>query len=677
MILENAHIRALFSPEEGWITGLYSALGPYNLADKRGFGGIRYTLQTDDITTDEPFVLYKDRKAGYTACTVSGDTAVCENTHLGFHTQFTLEEDVLVIRSHAENAALSQFGIDLNFNFLGKKNGTYVGQLIPSSPYTSATEDRLYYILPIVNGGFCGIVSLTPGSLWRLDYSPYCSGHYINGLQIMSSTDKAFGRESGKALTLKLFFAKTIEECYDRIRQLFGCPMILPGVTGTFGDSLTVDVLGGADTVRVLLDDRQETVPVQDGKSIIHRRGYGRHTLIPSAGGAAGLDTQVWFGEDARTLFEKSCDAVKEPYHGDDNLCEGMSWCWAMLQYMNLYGSRKYLDTVRTALKTVMCDGVEPLDRQTILPYSVDGLPPYHIYHSDRVQEQFFGVSMLTEMYRLTKETVYLDYAVHSAKAMIEIYQRADGAIAPKTDYTTVCAPIIPIIDLARLFWEQQDEAQYRYFAAAAEKMADYLVRRDLHFPTEGEISDVNDEEMEEGSISCTALSVLYYCRYIERRQEYIDFAEKILRLHDHWITYTPDVRLYRSTMRWWETIWEGDGTGPAICAGHAWTIWRAEADYHMAVLTGNEAYFRKSLNGFMTNLSKITADGSSYACYQPDYFTGGGHEGTRRSRKQLSAEDYPKRYELTHDYPRHTDNSLSRYMWARACATWLKDGKW
>lgn len=78
MILENAHIRAQFSPEEGWITGLYSALGPYNLADKRGFGGIRYTLQTDDITTDAPFVLYKDRKAGYTACTVSGDTAVCE-----------------------------------------------------------------------------------------------------------------------------------------------------------------------------------------------------------------------------------------------------------------------------------------------------------------------------------------------------------------------------------------------------------------------------------------------------------------------------------------------------------------------------------------------------------------------------------------------------------------------
>ena len=43
---------------------------------------------------------------------------------------------------------------------------------------------------------------------------------------------------------------------------------------------------------------------------------------------------------------------------------------------------------------------------------------------------------------------------------------------------------------------------------------------------------------------------------------------------------------------------------------------------------------------------------------------------------KQLSSEDIPKRYEITHGYPRHFDNSLSRYVWARACATWLKDGK-
>lgn len=127
------------------------------------------------------------------------------------------------------------------------------------------------------------------------------------------------------------------------------------------------------------------------------------------------------------------------------------------------------------------------------------------------------------------------------------------------------------------------------------------------------------------------------------------------------------------STMRWWETIWEGDGTGPGICAGHAWSIWRAEADFHMGVLTGKADYFLSSWNGYMTNFSKITRNGESYSCYQPDYFVGGGDIAIRRTLMHLSDEDMEKRYEITHDYPRHYDHSLSRYVWVRACPTWRK----
>lgn len=64
------------------------------------------------------------------------------------------------------------------------------------------------------------------------------------------------------------------------------------------------------------------------------------------------------------------------------------------------------------------------------------------------------------------------------------------------------------------------------------------------------------------------ALSLLYYCRYIAYVEGYVTFAEKVLRLHDWWRCYTPDARLFMSTIRWWETIWEGDGTGLGICAG-------------------------------------------------------------------------------------------------------------
>ncbi len=90
-----------------------------------------------------------------------------------------------------------------------------------------------------------------------------------------------------------------------------------------------------------------------------------------------------------------------------------------------------------------------------------------------------------------------------------------------------------------------------------------------------------------------------------------------------------------------------------------------------MAVLTKDPKYFISSWNGYMTNFSKIEEDGSTYACYQPDYFPGGGLEVIRRSLLNLGEKDYAKKYEIVHGYPKNTDNSLSRYVWVRFCAAW------
>ena len=40
---------------------------------------------------------------------------------------------------------------------------------------------------------------------------------------------------------------------------------------------------------------------------------------------------------------------------------------------------------------------------------------------------------------------------------------------------------------------------------------------------------------------------------------------------------------------------------------------------------------------------------------------------------KQLMGENIRIKYEIAHSYPKHKDNSLSRYAWVRACYTWLK----
>ncbi len=670
--IKNQELAIDIRKEDGLICGLYSKFGSYNLADCNGMGSVCYTQRGDDIRTERTFVPYKERFAAYDSVIAEENKVRCRNKKLSIDTVYMLKDDRLVIESYADNREISQFGIDLNLNFLSKKNGTYIGQLLPSSPYTSRNGDKMYCIMPVIGCGFCIVMAKTVCRAWKINYSEYSYGHFIQHFQMLSALDERYGREGSNNIILEIAFADTIAECYRKIQESYGCPMLYSEVTGTFGRFIDVKLIGEADYVTVLHGKEERNLPVSGDRVRVNSAGYGICHVVPYRNGEPGLDTVLWFGEDMDRLFEKSCETVREPYHNDENLCEGMTWCWALLSYMAVHNSNRYRSKTDKALKIVMGEGERLLPRNTIAPYPVGKLPAYHIYQSERIQEQFFGISILTEQYKVTGERRYLDFAVKSAEAMVESYQQQNGAFVQHSDYTTVCAPVIAIIDLAAEL-RGVDPERAEYFSESAARAVQYLVDRGLHFPTEGIVSEENDEEMEEGSISCTALSLLYYCRYIKYVEEYVAFAEKVLRLHDWWRCYTPDVRLYMSTMRWWETIWEGDGTGPGICAGHAWSIWRAEADFHMGVLTGKAEYFLSSWNGYMTNFSKITPEGESYSCYQPDYFTGGGDPEIRQTLLQLSEEDMEKRYELTQDYPRHYDHSLSRYVWVRACRTWRK----
>jgi hypothetical protein len=94
----------------------------------------------------------------------------------------------------------------------------------------------------------------------------------------------------------------------------------------------------------------------------------------------------------------------------------------------------------------------------------------------------------------------------------------------------------------------------------------------------------------------------------------------------------------------------------------HAWSIWRAEADYWAYIATNDKKWLRKAQCGFYGNFAKINEKGESYAIYQADYIAGGGF---------LSGVE--KRFEILPKFPRQTDSGLSRYVWIRAADTILK----
>jgi len=150
-----------------------------------------------------------------------------------------------------------------------------------------------------------------------------------------------------------------------------------------------------------------------------------------------------------------------------------------------------------------------------------------------------------------------------------------------------------------------------------AEKARDHLVERGIKFPTET-IPGVNF--IDESSIACTALTLIYAYLYLQRKREYREIAQQPLKLHDNWIIRTPLISLYGSSLSYWENSWETRDWGPSINDGYAWTIWGSEAKYYNYFTGRNFSDLTDSFSGFISNMPKVRDNGAIYSNFIPDY---------------------------------------------------------
>lgn len=622
---------------------------------------LSYTLKSDDIThgAHPPRTPYVSRKGlfvdGYNAETKS-------------HLAVEKEGGNLKITLTTESEDLSEFGLNLPFNFMGKKNGGgWKRQYLFNSPYSSKNNEYIYCYLSNPQGKNLMLVFGSKADGWKMDYSPYLGGHYFCNLKALANFDRAFGTGSdNKKLVLYLFEVPSFEKGIERAAEVYGVPVLTYDKSGgALGDTILFRATGDCDEIEI------------GGKRYPYAGGFsykidsvGEIIATPLYKGVKGLDCSVYGYRNIHDLYYASMDAVtmEDIAVTDGNLCEHQCWVSAMLRYMIRYGKvEKFEKLVKKELDVICETDIEKaVPHQTILKEPHDNFPAYNVYKSGRVQEQFFGVTILLDAYKYFGDEKYLIYAKGALDSLIDHHQNEKGGIETfvewlnKTeDYTTVCAPMIPIADMA-VFLEDKDPKRSEFYKNSAKKIADYLCERGWSFPTEGGQAEEAESEMEDGSISCTALSLLYYCAKLEKNDEYIKKAKEILDIHESWVISTPKAPMYRSSLRWWETLWEGDADGNALCCGHAWTIWRAEADYWYYYLTNDKEYLRKAYCGFMSNFAKIGKDGKSYSCYQPDYITGGGF--TERS------EDV--KFRIAKGFPKQTDSGLSRYVWIRFADT-------
>ena len=380
-------------------------------------GSISYTYTTDDITvlgSNKDFVPYIDRKNIYSSMIMSDNVIICRDDENQIITKYYLDSE-LVIDVNCNNRNISELAVNFDLNFMGMKGTHYAEQLLPTTPYTSANGKYMYYTMARPNGRFMTIAAETPADGWRIKYSEVSLCHYIDGIQFFASFDRQFGGSGRKQIKLRIFFSKNIEEVYSTVGRIYEAPYCINVISGGFGDSV-IKCSSDTDEVKITAPSGKNVHirPYKDGIITYKSDEYGLHTVTALKKGECGLNSTIWSGLDYDILFEKSCDAIKQPYHVDDNLCEGGMFLWAMLVYMNKTGSRKYDRIVQNELKIIMGENGYNVPRKTILPYPTDKFNAYHISDSDRIQEQFVGISILLEAYKLYKEKKYIDHAINA-----------------------------------------------------------------------------------------------------------------------------------------------------------------------------------------------------------------------------------------------------------------------
>ena len=626
-----------------------------------------YTLTDDDLTRGKkpPQTPYVDRL----------DALTYENgAWLGRATGTTLKcaplFDGLLFEMSAAGENISEYGTNLPFNFMGKKNGGgWENQYLFNSPYMSPDKKIIYFYLTNPQGKGLLVAVLSQADGWKMDYSPYSWGHFFVNLKLLASYDKAYGTGTkNRSLKFAILPVSDFDSCLDKLSKLYGVPFFDYDVSGgELGTQITLTHHGEIDTVIEEYKGEKRELLYTGKYTVAHE---GEITLTPVKSGVCGAPVTVYGYESLYSLYKKSMDSVDLDViakNTDGNLCEHQCWASATLRFLMKYNGqiteseRASLEGKVKSLLDVITeeDESKAVMHRTILNKPHDRFPAYNVYNSCRVQELAFGITILLDAYKYFGEEKYLTYAKGATECLISYYQKEDGRIEVDwgdgscEDYTTVCCPMIPLCDMANYFKNTDLGSTLRLCCG---KMAEFLYNRGLNFPTEGGHSDLTETEMEDGSISCTALALLYYCHNIEKVDRYIDKAKEILDIHESWVIKAPICQMHRSSLRWWETQWEGDADGPAICAGHAWSIWRGEADLLYYLLTEDKEHLRKAKNAFMTNLSKIQEDGRTFSTYNPDEINGGGFSDKAENVK----------FQIAPKFSSREDCGISRYVWLR-----------
>lgn len=621
------------------------------------------------------------------------------NPKTGHVQEYHFDEDSFFIRWQGSFSDADQIGVNLNMSFIDlRQNDPRENQFTLKSFYAGEDRELGYVYLARCGGYGRGILLYAPKhcAAWRLCYE---NSPYIPGMQFIYRFSEYIDPERNKEdevdFTVCVSFHNSLDEAMAYLAEKEDLPYLdAPAKSVFLGGTLNFTVRSDANVTLKSPDGTLQNIPVQNGMGSVTLKQEGFYYL--TARNHAGKQYElILHGKQAYLpLLERSRKHLLPIFRSFNAEC--FSWVQAMLVAHQYIGNDPRMTAyLHDALINVgmqglpdcfpgpipspeetsqrmerplpgrahyMTDGKYLIGAPSPCEHEIDGIvyPKGHIYKWHRIQDGFAFVQTYLYAARAFQCNDFYEYAIEIARAHLQAHLAKNGRVekyspgeAMMIDYTTVISPLLAISELYEEMKIRQDPRADE-FGEACIRIADFLLARGMEFPTEGIQAFLRWTE--DGSISCTALSLLAAYLFVSPDPRYLDFAQQVLDFHESWHIRTNDARSTDTTFRFWETQWENEGEGHSVNCGHAWNLWRGEAMFYLGAAKNDAKSFQESWNTFQAVLCNHHPDGRATSCFTPDYIP-------RR----------PNKLKVYHCYPDLTSAATAFYVWPRLLRTWWK----
>lgn len=609
-------------------------------------------------------------------------------------------------------------GLEMDFNLLDlPQNGSWEYQAMPTVIYTDEKQAYGYFVFETADKRYMAVCVHKPFAAWRIKYS--YEGHRMIGFQILSeATDVYTGSETTlrrvNGLQIQLIFRDSIKACLQAITESMNLSIAYYEVSGgVLGSQIPIEVLGKSDTICVKSPNGR--VIEEQGDFVLKLEETGIYEVVTQTADGKSHTSRLLGCESWEKIFDKVNAFYKTYFQQPEGAFARVIWkdslsakegitfegvrfgdahslmscrtgefggfcAWAMMKNCLLFEKKETLTESihRYIYHWALNRGHEESpflgtvykSPQVFLEREYGA---YHLYHEmNYPQHEAFLLEQLVDCYTLGEDVLEdmillgEHFVKEHMKEGVVICQNHKGG--EEVDYCTVHTPMVALIKVMKVL-KAINSPKYEIFYQAAKEMAEHLYKRGGSFPTEGEPCT------EDGSMACSAISLLWAYREIEAKTEYLALAKELIHKHEMLVMKGTDCRMYQSSIRFWETQYESRDWGPSINAGHGWTMWIVEAKGLLAELTGDFELLKEAYAGTITNLVRIDQRGGMPCSYTPDMIPGTPHGSAIFEAETIRTGDFndlrPTTSLMGMRYPIYTYSASGNYSLIKSAELW------